>query len=232
MCRILGITNYDFSRHKDLLKGFLKLAQTGKIPEGSSPGHLDGWGIGYYENGKSLVHKSAGPVIKEQNDFFQTLKKIESSPILIVHLRKSAWPKTTTKKNSHPFKNDKYLFAHNGTIFDYKNLLKNITIKHTLAPGALDSEVYFHYAINSTSTEIEDGFMKAAGHIRKYNKYSSLTCIFSDSDNLYAYKEFSKSPDYYTLFQAKSGNSHIICSEPISSKLNWELIKRNYLIVV
>lgn len=294
MCRIFGIKHFDYTKHKELVENFFKLAEIGKTLKGDRPGHTDGWGIGYYKNGEAVIHKSGGSVIKEKNDFFSTLEKIAYSKVLIVHFRKSAWLGTNGAENSHPFRyknilehpdfhwdaglgsvrgeesasprgvtvpiksgrqrqagrrkgahallaaklcvnpygsipEGDILFAHNGTIYDYKNLLKNIKPKNNSHFNSLDSEVFFLYIMNFISSGLENAFKKSVSQIIKNNKHSSLTCIFTDGHTLYAYREYSKSPDYYTLYSAKLGNSGIISSEPVSQKLKWEILRKEKL---
>jgi len=229
MCRILGIKNFDYRKHKELVENFFQLAEIGKTLKGDTKGHTDGWGIGCYESGKAVVWRSDKSVIKERDVFFKTIKNIKSSKVLIVHFRKSAWENTNSPENSHPFQYKNILFAHNGTIYDYKKLLKNITPKNEPSPNVLDSEVYFRYLMNSLSSDIEQTFKNSVAQIKKKNKYSSLTCIFTDGNTLYAYREYTKSPNYYTLYHSQIGNSSIISSEPISSKLNWQILRKNKL---
>src|SRR4030042_2976014 len=144
MCRMLGLKNFVFRKHREILENFFELAESGKTLPGDPPGHLDGWGIGYYKNGKAFVHKSGGSIVEEKQDFFKTCEKVGTSRILLLHLRKSAWSDTSSPVHAHPFAAGNILFSHNGTIRDFKSLRKEIThdIPH---PGALDSEVSFHY---------------------------------------------------------------------------------------
>jgi len=260
MCRMLGIKNFQYNKHKEILENFFELATTGKVQKGDPPGHLDGWGTGYYrsrfrrnKNNNAFVYKSGNSVVKEKKEFFKTLERISDSKILIVHLRKSAWDKTATEKNAHPFKYKKYIFAHNGTIRDYKKLLQGI--KPVLKPSAnaLDSEVYFRYVLNmglspndfyeiksrgipypanAGQKRVENAFKKAIQLIKNNNIYSSLTSLFSDGKSLYAYRDYKKKSQYYTLYCAKFINSVLISSEPISNKLKWNLLKKGKLFVI
>lgn len=229
MCRILGIKHFDYIKHKELVENFFQLAETGKTLKGDSPGHTDGWGIGYYKNGEAVVHKSGGSVIKEKRNFFAILEKIAHSKVLILHFRKSAWTNTNSAKNSHPFQYKNILFAHNGTIYDYKKLLKDIELDNKSTFNGFDSEIYFLYIINHLSLGLKNAFKKSVSQIKKNNKYSSLTSIFTDGRVLYAYREYTKSPDYYTLYSTQLDNSKIISSEPVSEKLKWKILRKGEL---
>jgi len=228
---MLGLKNFEYRRHKEILENFFKLAEIGKIPPGNTPGHGDGWGIGYYKNGEAVVRKSGGSISEEKEYFFETCARIGYSKIILAHFRKSAWPETSTANHAHPFSYKDILFAHNGTIHDYQTLLEEIAAAEQPRPGALDSEVYFHYVMSFASLSLEKAFKKAVQNIKKKNSYSSLTCLFSDGGRLYAYREYSNNPAYYSLHYAAIGNASIISSEPISPAVPWKILRRGKLFV-
>lgn len=223
MCRMLGIKNFDFGKHQQILVDFIELSRIGKVPEGNPPGHNDGWGIGYYKNNKATVIKSGNPIIKDKNKILKILKSIKRTKILIVHMRKSSWKKTNTANNSHPFKYKNIILGHNGTIWDYKKLIKN--------PNGLDSKVYLQFIMTNYTGDITNAFNKSVSYLRKNSDYTSLTCLFSDGTKLYAYREYTKSPWYYTLYKTQVNNSAIFCSEPLSD-LKWKLLKKDSLLSV
>ena len=45
MCRVLGITNFDYARHRRIVERFCALARCGAVMAGDPPGHEDGWGV-------------------------------------------------------------------------------------------------------------------------------------------------------------------------------------------
>lgn len=233
MCRMLGIKNFDYQKQKDIIQNFFSLAENGKVPPNSSKGHLDGWGIGWYEDNQAKLYKSRKSIIEEKEIFFQQIEKIKKTKILIIHLRKSAWRNTDLEKNSHPFKDDltKIIFAHNGTIKDYQRLFKYIYNKDTnLCPDWLDSETYFWLLINNYKkiNNLKDAFFETVNKIKTECNFSSLTCIFSDGSYLYCFREFTELPDYYTIYLTEINNSIIACSERLHN-LKWNLIKPSEL---
>jgi len=225
MCRMLAITNFNFVTHRGLLEDFYKLAGCGQVPPKNPSGHLDGWGIGYYSKGRPRVVKSGGSVITERKRFFGALKQIGHSRVLIAHFRKSAWESTTLKKNSHPFNFKNYIFAHNGTIYDYKGLLEFIPKKYRPRPGALDTEVFFRYLLPGYPKTFRTSVKKLA----RLSGYSAMNFLMSDGKKLYAYRRSTKWPSYYTLFSAKAKDSIIIASEKLSGELDWTSIARGKL---
>lgn len=232
MCRMLGIKNFDYKKHKNIIQNFFLLAEKGKVPPKNPKGHQDGWGIGWYENGVPKVLKSAKSVVEEKEKFLKQIKEIKETRILIIHFRKSAWKNTNSKKNSHPFKDDKtkIIFAHNGTIKTYQNLFKYINNKNL---SCLDSETYFWLLINNYKkiNNLKDAFFETVNEIKTECDFLSLTCIFSDGKNLYCFRKFTKLPNYYTLYITKKDKSIIICSEKIDDS-KWKLIKPSDFIFV
>ena len=231
MCRMLGLKNFEYARHKEILEDFLALADTGNVLPGSKPGHHDGWGIGYYENGRAVVHKSGGSAAEEKEDFRKTCARIDRTKVLLVHLRKSSWKGTSIADHAHPFSHENFLFAHNGTIEDYKTLLMKFTGRDQPRPDARDTEVYFRYVMKFASLGAAKALKKAVQHIKKYNSYTSLSCLFSDGRNLYGYREYSHHPEYYSLYHASFGEAALISSQPLCSRLKWKMLRRGILFV-
>lgn len=232
MCRLFGIKEFDLNTHRGILDAFLALAEKGNTLAEDPPGHLDGWGIGYYRDGKAIVHKSGGSLLDERGEYYDTLEKIGRSGILIVHLRKSAWKKTSTAEHAHPFADRNFVFAHNGTVRDYQKLLKDIPGAETQLSGALDTEVFFQYVISLSSGGMEAGFREAVSRIHNSNEYSALNSIFSDGTKLFAYRDYRKFPEYYTLYRAELGSSGIFSSEPLAPVRDWRLMEQKELAIL
>jgi len=227
MCRLLAIKNFCHTEHKRIIENFFVLAEKGKVPPKNPKGHLDGWGIGWYEGKTAKLYKSGNSVVEEKEKFFSILEEIKETKILIVHFRKSAWENTNSPKNSHPFKYKNILFAHNGTIYNYEKILPQIT--HPRRVNMLDSEAFFYLIVSTNEENLKEKFKKAVEEIKNKCDYSSLTCVFSDGENLYAYRSFTKLKDYYTLYYTRTNNSFLICSEPIGEDLNWKILKKEKL---
>jgi predicted glutamine amidotransferase len=230
MCRMLGLKNFVFRRHREILENFFGLAEAGKTLPGDTPGHLDGWGIGFYKNGKAVVHKSGGSIVDEKQEFFETCERVKASRILLLHLRKSAWSGTSKTAHAHPFVAENILFTHNGTIRDFKALRKEIT-HNPPHPEAMDSEVYFRYVMNFAPLGLVEAFRRAARHIKTSHTYSSLTCLFSDGNLLYGFREFTKDPWYYSLYYTPAEGATIVSSQPVSPRLRWKTLPKGKLFV-
>jgi len=228
MCRMLGLKNFVFRRHREILENFFKLAESGKNLQGDTPGHLDGWGVGFYKNGKAFVHKSGSSIVKEKREFFETCERVKASKILLLHLRKSSWRGTSKLAHAHPFVAGNILFTHNGTIRDFKALRKRIT-RDPPHPEALDSEVYFRYVMNFAPLGLAKAIRKAACHIKTRHTYSSLTCLFADGTLLYGFREYTKNPWYYSLYYTPDQEATIVASQPVSPDLRWKMLPKGKL---
>ena len=216
MCRLLGIKYFDFDAHKELVENFFTLSEKGKGYMGSSAGHKDGWGIGYYKEGKPCIYKSGASVVKEKDAYFAKLKEASGTENLIVHLRKSAWDGTTNARHAHPFALGNTLLAHNGTIDDY---WKAIQVDQNKIK---DTEAFLMLMTGYSTEGLEAAFAHAVDDIKKKCLYSALNMLISDGTNIYAYRNFTSQPDYYTLFRTKMDRSTVFCSEQINPNAAWE----------
>ena len=223
MCRVLGITQFDFSHHQAIVARFCELAHSGIVMSGDPPGHLDGWGLAFYEAGQLVVHKSGRSLLDETDRVTALLQAVQRSPLMILHLRKSAWANTSNTRHAHPFHRDNTVFFHNGVVYDYQSLLTAIK-DPSLAADARDTEVFFHHVLSGNGHDLGRAFLESVATIKRHNRYSALNCLFSDGENFYAYRDYAKEPEYYTLYKATDDGSRLISSEPLDEELPWTLM--------
>jgi len=232
MCRLLGITNFEFSRHSQIVANFCELASTGTVMAGDPPGHEDGWGLAFYQDGKLIVHKSGGNLLAETEKVIGILSGLRRAAVMILHLRKSAWNDTTSTRHAHPFHYGNAVFAHNGTVYDYQGLLPAINITD-LGEDALDTEVFFYHFMSAKSLDLGQAFLDTVSLIKQGFNFSALNCLFSDGTKLFAYRDYSKEPEYYSLYKAYSEGSTIISSQSLDENILWEMIaKEEFLTIV
>ncbi len=225
MCRVLGITNFDYTRHQQIITRFCELARSGIVMAEDPPGHEDGWGLAFYQDGELIVHKSGANLLEETDQLFGRLSRAQTAPLMILHLRKSAWKNTTSSRHAHPFQSGNTVFFHNGVVYDYQELLPDITLPG-LAADARDTEVLFYHVLSGTAENLGRKFLDSAALIRQKHKFSALNCLFSDGVTFYAYRDFAREPDYYALFKVRAQDSWLISSEPLDATLTWELMAK------
>lgn len=222
MCRVLGITNFDFIKHREIVTRFSELVRTGVVMAEDPPGHEDGWGLAFYRQGQLEVHKSGLSLLEETDRVIDLLKKLRTSPLMILHLRKSAWGDRFSTRHAHPFHHDNTVFFHNGVVYDYQGLLADITMP--VASDALDTEVFFYHVLSCKAQGLDRKFLESAALIKRKHSYSALNCLFSDGKTFYAYRDYAKEADYYSLYKTKSDNCVLVSSEPLDNRLSWDMM--------
>src|SRR5262245_715513 len=105
MCRLFGIrANRPVDVEFSLLTGAKPFRSFGKK-------HSDGWGVGWYVDGKPVIKKE--PLSASDSHHFPPAAAEAWSSTIVTHVRK-ATEGATTRENCHPFSYGKWIFAHNG----------------------------------------------------------------------------------------------------------------------
>ncbi len=231
MCRVLGITNFDYSRHRESVERFCELARSGVVMAEDPPGHEDGWGLAFYQEGELVVHKSGISLLGETDKVIGILSLAKSSSLMILHLRKSAWGDRYSTRHAHPFHIDNTVFFHNGVVYDYQGLLPGINLPG-LGADALDTEVFFYHFMSGKGRDLGRDFLDTAALIKRKHRFSALNSLFSDGVKLFAYRDYAKEPDYYSLYKAFSDKSCFISSEPLDEDLRWEMMAQEEFLTI
>ena len=231
MCRVLGITNFDYSRHQQIVARFCELAHSGVVMAEDPPGHEDGWGLAFYQKGELVVHKSGVNLLEETDKVIGILSAAKASPVMILHLRKSAWANTSNTRHAHPFHDDNTVFFHNGVVYDYQALIPDISLPG-LGDDARDTEVLFYHVMSGKGQDLGRAFLDTAALIKAKHKYSALNCLFSDGVQLFAYRDYTKEPDYYSLYKAFVDSSWFVSSEPLDADMRWEMMAKEEFLTI
>jgi len=230
VCRVLGITNFDYAKHRKIVARFSELALSGKVMAEDPPGHEDGWGLAFYQQGQLVVYKSGLSLLQETDKVISLLSALKTSPLMILHLRKSAWGDRFSTRHAHPFHQANTVFFHNGVVYDYQSLIPEIT--QPSPSDALDTEVFFYHVMSGKDQNLGGKFLKSAAVIKRKHSYSAMNCLFSDGKTFYAYRDFTKEADYYSLYRACSDNSFLISSEPLDANLRWEMMEQEEFLTI
>lgn len=249
MCRLFGVIA---NKPVDIEFSFFKADTPFKEFSKRNP---DGWGIGWYENGKPKVLKEAFSNNKEYD--FDKVKTIKSR-IIISHVR-LATRGSKNYENTHPFVYENFIFAHNGSV-DRENILTHLKpeFKEKIK-GETDSEAYFMLIMQfmSETKNIIDSIQKAV-KIVKESTYSGLNFIMTDGNSLYAFRDAKLNEDYYSLYYLERNPSNyssfeymseetkqmirsklllgeravLISSERLTKGENWKALELGELIIV
>ena len=144
MCRLFGFRSAVPSKaHRSLVIAENALGAQSRL-------HPDGWGIGWFEDEEAYVIKSANAA--HACDRFQRASTVLTSQTFLVHVRR-ATVGVTDHLNAHPFRHGRWLFAHNGTLFEFDRLapwLRERTLERfePLILGDTDSERLFYFLLS------------------------------------------------------------------------------------
>lgn len=244
MCRIFGYTNSEKESqiNREALLEFIKLADTGCVPCGVSPGHVDGWGTSFWSHKDQIYYRSIDKV--DEASVSSVLKLNSFFTHGLIHLRKASVGKVVIQ-NSHPFMHSGISFCHNGSIHAFPNT--KFTADRLLREGHTDSETFFLRVldrlgnrINDVSLEsLKDVLHEEVKEIQKTSEWTSLTVLMATREGLvlnYVWNE--KHPEskklefekYYTFFVGRNGTETILCSEelPINGFI-WEKLGNDSL---
>ena len=238
MCRLLGLiankpVDLEFS-----LERFKELARE----------HPDGWGMGWYEEGEAKVFKQAISALDPGSKLPQLSKSV-TSRIFICHVRRASCG-GAREENSHPFKFDNWIFAHNGTV-NRGQLRRKLRGRYAeRIAGETDSEVYFRWLLQCIEEEgeVEKGIRVAVEEARKSTN-EALNFLLSDGEHLYAFRygeslyklrrepgeleEFSyTSSETGALLKSKllrGERAFLVCSERLTEE-RWEEVEEGSLL--
>ena len=228
-----------------ILAEFRGLADRGKTPKdfgctqiSTRVGHPDGWGIACVAGDGREVYRRGAVKATEDPLFEAAIREVGelASPpfLLIAHLRRSSARDTTREEFNHPFtrevKSRPIFFAHNGNIEGYG--IRN---------GKIDSQLLFERLLSAVdetplsssefTAKVKD--VKAAIVTEFGKKVTSLTFLMSDGREIVAHRDARQCKPYYSLHQAGTAESLIVCSEVLSSvHANWRLLRNDETVVM
>ena len=223
MCRMLGIVPRD-GKFVDFsaVRSFRNLASCGLVCEGSEPGHGDGWGLVAWDEGRP-VYLGREPKDAFTDPFFEEAcmkgERMKISSPLIAHLRKASVG-LKIRENTHPFVQDDWAFAHNGTI-------RRLNLKYTT-----DSQWFFESIMTDykkNGGDITGAISKNVKMVREVYPYTSITFLLSNGKEVYAYRDATANIEYYTVYYASTPQGFVISQEKIF-EAPWKPIENGSLL--
>jgi len=114
----------------------------------------DGWGLAWFSaDGTARVIKSGRPAPDERTRFTAAADEARSS-VVLGHIRAASKGIGVDEAHAHPFNDEGWVFAHNGTLFIHREVSAALGPRRARLKTDSDSEVYFQQLLK---------FM-AAGH--------------------------------------------------------------------
>ncbi len=183
MCELLGL---NFNEKVSSTFSFRGFRNRGEY-------NPSGWGIAYYKNlNAQIIKEPISSTISTMAESFIRKNSVKSK-FFISHVR-FATKGGENLKNTHPFKRElkgiDYVFAHNGTIRDFKEF----ELGKFYPDGETDSEHIFCYLMEKISAKNISIWNKADfdwlhEQLLKINSNGSLNCLMSDGEHLFCYRD-------------------------------------------
>ena len=204
----------------------------------------DGFGVGWYGEGDTPgVFHSVEPAWNDRN--LRELSGHVRSGLAFAHIRAAtATPVQLT--NCHPFRYGKWLWMHNGVIYDFHHVKRDLVlaVDPELYPeieGSTDSEVFFYLALtlgleDDPAKAVQDavGFVEATGRRHGVEHPIQMTVATTDGESIWAFRYSSEgrsrslffSTDLKTLkmlypedsrIHDLDDESRLVVSEPLGS---------------
>jgi glutamine amidotransferase len=143
MCRLFGFRSAVVSRaHRSLIAAENALADQAR-------GHPHGWGIGWFVGDDAYVVKRDAAAA-DCDAFRETAERL-SSNTLVAHVRRATVGQVSGW-NTHPFRNGRWLFAHNGTLHGFEGMAARMQADTPAELwrrrlGETDSEAFFFFLL-------------------------------------------------------------------------------------
>ena len=204
----------------------------------------DGFGVGWYGHDPSPgLFRSIEPAWNDRN--LRELSGHVQSGLVFAHIRAAtATPVQLT--NCHPFRHGNWLWMHNGVIYGWHDVKRDLTlaVDPALYPeilGSTDSEVFFHLALtfgleDDPPRAVQDavGFIEATGRRHGVEHPIQMTVATTNGESIWAFRYSSEgrsrslffSTEVSTLkmlypddarLQGLSDESRLVVSEPLGS---------------
>lgn len=189
MCRLFALVA-ERSRSPelpDLMRHFRELSRQ----------HPDGWGFGWFFDGRPQVEKS--PAAAFDDPRFMTTCMSADSNIVMAHIRTSGGT-PLTPANTHPFFYGPYIFEHDGSAhMDFRELMLNEYVGRI--QGQTDSEQLFYWVLYNIDRrgDTVQGIREAVKPINEGLEASAFSFILSDGQAVYSYRSASCSQDRHSI---------------------------------
>lgn len=185
MCRLLGVvcsetTDFRFSL-RDAPRSLAAL----------STEHAHGWGLAVHGSDGWNLHRN--PVRAGDCDRFHSLAATERGELMVAHIRqRTVGPIDVT--NTHPFRQDRWVFAHNGTIEDIA-WFEERTAERRRAEvmGQTDSERFFAWLLTeldrvSDRAAVDATLLRCTEQALSRPRLGAANFLLSDGQALYAFR--------------------------------------------
>ncbi len=211
----------------------------------------DGTGLGWFDR-DGMPRISKQPIAAfEDRDFARRAKEV-SSKTFVAHVRYASTG-ALAPANTHPFEQDRRLFAHNGVIEDLPALDAHLGAARALVKGDTDSERLFALITREIAAQrdIERGIVAACSWVAAHLPVFAINFVLATEDELWALR-YPETHELYLLerkpgaplehassFGSRVSSEHgirralvVIASEKMDDDPAWRLMESGELLHV
>lgn len=123
MCRLFALRANEPTRAEGSLLLAPHSLSRQSLCDARSLSHDNGWGIGYYVDGQARRVRSERSAHDDPR-FRETAERVVTTALL-AHIRRASMGAVAVR-NSHPFLQGRWLFAHNGTLFGFSQMRERL----------------------------------------------------------------------------------------------------------
>ena len=202
MCRLFGLVasqpvDFEFSL-ADAPMHFQALGQN----------NPDGWGLGYFLEGQPEVKPQVKKVVlPPTGDLSPEDATAEArSNLFIAHVRRSSRA-PRAHRNTHPFAEGEWLFAHTGALFPLLETRVRRQVGRIQYEGQTDSEALFRLLLLNLERHRHpvEAIQATVRPLVEDGQFSGLNFLLARGDTLYAFRCATRSAAYYTLSWLRRG---------------------------
>ncbi len=218
MCRMLGIAATAPVSPRELL------CEAPRSLRELSREHADGWGIAIRERDTWTVDR--GTACAALCSKFAGLAD-RKTLLMIAHVRK-ATVGATSMANTHPFRRDGFVLAHNGTLRDIPAVVAGCSAERLAqVEGDTDSERLFAFILTriDSTGDVARGIALAVRDLHAGGDPGSASFLLSCGSKLYAHRAGR------TLFTLARGNATLVASEQLTDEA-WVEVAEGAVVVI
>ena len=229
-------------------------AELGQVLPDTPPGHEDSWGVGWFDStGQVSLLRQVGSASGSAYFVFASEAASKSAEVFLGHLRKASCG-AITSENAHPVRldpkegagGDSLLLIHNGTLRGtLLHWLRAEGAKAGRSEASSDSDTvalagWLAAQIGGVGAELR---LSALAEALKclleqvalegdaVRSYSAINLLIAAPEGLYALRQFSHNPEYYTLSaRPLESGGWVVASEPTDSEPGWEALTPGELV--
>ncbi|MBW2268675.1 MAG: class II glutamine amidotransferase [Deltaproteobacteria bacterium] len=210
MCRWLAYSGKPLALEKFIFEPEHSLIdQSLSATMAPNPTNGDGFGVGWYgKAGDPGRYRAIQPAWNDPN--LREIAHHIESPLFLAHVRRSTGT-PVQESNCHPFRHGQWLFVHNGLIYGYEKIRRDLLLEidpklFSQVAGSADSEVLFYLALTYGlpadplgALERTVGLVEKLGREAGFDNPMQMTVGVSDGRTLWTIR-YSSVGDSRTLF--------------------------------